>query len=38
MKKNAVKALLNGEALCHPDHPLHQPGQDGIELYISKLP
>jgi hypothetical protein len=37
-QKNAVKALLNGEALTHPDHPLHQPGQDGIELYISKLP
>jgi hypothetical protein len=37
-QKNAVKALLNGEALTHPGHPLHQPGQDGIELYISKLP
>jgi hypothetical protein len=36
-QKNAVKALLNGEALTHPDHPLHQAGQDGIELYISKL-
>jgi len=36
-QKNPVKALLNGEALTHPDHPLHQPGQDGIELYISKL-
>lgn len=37
VQKNAVKALLNGEALTHPDHPLHHPGQDGIELYISKL-
>jgi len=36
-QKNAVKALLNGEALTHPDHPLHQAGQDGIELYISEL-
>jgi hypothetical protein len=24
--------------MTHPDHPLRQPGQDGIELYISKLP
>jgi hypothetical protein len=35
-QKNAIKALLNGEALTHPGHPLHQPGQDGIELYISE--
>lgn len=38
MQKNAVKALLKGEALTHPDHPLHVSGNDGVELYLSKLP
>jgi hypothetical protein len=37
IQKNAVKALLNGEALTHPDHPLHVAGNDGVELYLSKL-
>lgn len=35
-QRNAVKALLNGDVLVLDDHPLHIPGRQGIELYLSQ--
>jgi hypothetical protein len=33
-----VKALVNSNALIHPDHPLRLPHNTGVELYIGLFP
>lgn len=36
--RGPLKAMISHTALVHPEHPLREPGADGIKLYIATFP